>query len=122
MSSIYHVNYSENLSQMWESGLQTSHFIKAQYSLQCKDKRDSESENLYLYHKSDVRSYGNPVTVPVVHHILSLKTPPDIIRFKVDSCSIGISQNIFYSWSYQAQKLAKKHIIYYGVPDHDDSG
>lgn len=108
MSPIYHVNYSENLSQMSESGLQTSHFIKAQYSSQCTDKHDLESGNLYLYHMSDVRSHGNAVTVAVVHHILSLKTPPDIIRFKLDSCSMRYKLKYFLFLVISSTKACKK--------------
>ena len=119
MSPIYHMNYSENLSQMYESGPQSSHFSKAQYSLQCTVKHDLESENLYLYHMSDAWSHGNAVTVAVVHHILSLKTPPDIIRFKLDSCSMWYKSKYFLFLVVSSTKACKNAHYVLCVLDHD---
>ena len=52
IGSIYHMDFSENISQMHNSGPQSSHFNKAQYSLHCT-VRHGANGNLYLYHLSD---------------------------------------------------------------------
>ena len=52
IGSIYHMDFSENVSQMHNSGPQSSHFNKAQYSLHCT-VRHGANGNLYLYHLTD---------------------------------------------------------------------
>ena len=52
IGSIYHMDFSENISQMHNSGPQSSHFNKAQYSLHCT-VRHGANGNLYLYHLTD---------------------------------------------------------------------
>ena len=50
--SIYHIDYSENLSQIYKYVPESSNFIKRQFSLHCTVKHSDENQRCYLYHLS----------------------------------------------------------------------
>ena len=122
IGSIYHMDFSENLSQMHKFEPQPSHFSKSQYSLHCTIKHCPESDHSphqYMYHLSDVMQHNHAFTAAVVEHILSLEVLPDIIRFKSDNCSTQYkSKYVFSFWSSLAKKLSRNVIVYYGVSGH----
>ena len=49
---IFHMDFSENISQMYKNEPQSSHFNKAQYSLHCTVEHQ-QNEYKYNYHLSD---------------------------------------------------------------------
>ena len=82
MGLIYHMDISENISQMCKFEPQSSHFNKAQYSLHCT-VRHGANGNLYLYHLSDEKWRDYAFTAAVDGHIISIeKENHDILRFK----------------------------------------
>ena len=111
IGSIYHMDFSENLSQMHKFEPQSSHFSKAQYSLHCTVKHCPVpvSPYQYIYHLSDEMRHDHAFTAAVVEHILSLEAPPDIVRFKSDNCSTQYkSKYVFSFWSSLAKKCPEK--------------
>ena len=118
IGSIYHMDFSENISQMHNSGPQSSHFNKAQYSLHCT-VRHGANGNLYLYHLTDEK-WHSAFTAAVVEHIISIEEENcEILRFKSDNCSTQCkSKYVFNFWSSLAEKLYKTTIVYYGVSGH----
>ena len=116
MGLIYHMDFSENTSQMHKFEPQSSHFNKAQYSLHCTVRRGANG-SLYLYHLSDEKRHDYAFTATVVEHIISIEEENhDILRFKSDNCSTQYkSKYVFNFWSSLAKKLNKTIIVYYGV-------
>ena len=53
---IYHMDYSENLTQMHKEEAQSSHFNKAQYTLHCTVQHNTDKENDNIYHLSDEKN------------------------------------------------------------------
>ena len=88
IGEIYHMDYSENLSQQYKFKPQSSHFNKQQFSLPCTVKQTSneDSAHHYMYHLSDEMKHDSAFTNVVVHHLLE-QDDPEIIRLKSDNCS-----------------------------------
>jgi len=59
---IFHMDFSENLSQMYKYEPQSSHFSKRQFSLHCTVKHSNENERCYLYHLSDDKKHDYAFT------------------------------------------------------------
>ena len=55
--SIFHMDFSENLTQMFKYEPQSAHFSKKQFSLHCTLKHTSENKRMYMYHLSDVKKH-----------------------------------------------------------------
>ena len=74
---IYHMDYSENLSQQYKYEPQSSHFNKNQYSLHCTVKHTGaiNSPYEYIYHLSDEKKHNFAFTSVAVNHILELNHP-----------------------------------------------
>ena len=86
---IYHMDYSENLSQQYKYEPQSSHFKKNQYSLHCTVKH-TDNKNYpyeYIYHLFDEKKHDFAFTSMVINHILQLHNPSDTICLKSDNCS-----------------------------------
>ena len=88
IGEIYHMDYSENLSQQYKFEPQSSHFNKQQFSLHCTVKHTSNEDSPYhyMYHLSDEMKHDSAFTSVVVHHLLE-QDDPEIIRLKSDNCS-----------------------------------
>ena len=116
MGLIYHMDISENISQMCKFEPQSSHFNKAQYSLHCT-VRHGANGNLYLYHLSDEKWRDYAFTAAVDGHIISIeKENHDILRFKSDNYLAQYKlKHVFNFWFSLAKKLNKTMIVYYGV-------
>ena len=58
---IYHMDFSENLTQLFKYEPQSSHFNKSQYSLHCSVKHTGleESPYHYLYHFTNVMQHDH---------------------------------------------------------------
>ena len=70
---IYHMDYSKNLSQMYEFELQSNHFNKKQRSIHCtvKPSHDRETPSYdYVYHLSNGMNYNHVITTAVVENFL----------------------------------------------------
>ena len=119
MGPTYHLDFSENISQMHKFKPQSSHFNKAWYSLHCT-VRYGANGNLYLCHLSDEKRHDYVFTAADVEHIISIEEENhNILRFKSDNCSTQYkSKYVFNFWSSLAKKLNKTIIVYYGVSGH----
>ena len=87
---IYHLDYSENLSQMHKFKPQSSHFNEPQYSLHCIIKYMTDELDMpysYIYNLSDDMKHDNAFTATVVDHILDLSDIPETTQFKSDNCT-----------------------------------
>ena len=103
---IYHMDYSENLSQEYKYEPQWSHFNKNQYSLHCTVKHTGE-ETWFCFHISGC------------HQILELNHPCNIMRLKSDNCSTQYKcKHVFKRWQILAKETSKTVIVYYGVSGH----
>ena len=66
IGKIYHLDYSENMSQQYKYEPRSSHFIKMQFSLHCTVKQISNSHEyiinqikyIIIYHLSDKMTYN----------------------------------------------------------------
>ena len=65
--SIFHMDFSENLTQMFKYEPQSAHFSKKQFSLHCTLKHTSENKRMYMYHLSDVRKHDFAFTFVGMH-------------------------------------------------------
>ena len=118
---IEHMDFSENLTQLFKYEPQSSHFNKSQYSLHCTVKHTGleESPYHYLYHLSNVMQHDHTFTSVVVNEIIKSTGIPEIIHFKSDNCSAQYKCKwIFQFWNNLVKKLSTKVIIYYGVSGH----
>ena len=70
IGEIYHMDYSENVSQQFKP--QSSHFNKQQFSLHCTVKHTSNEDSPYhyMYHLSDEMKHDSAFTSVVVYHLL----------------------------------------------------
>ena len=118
---IYHMDYSENLSQQYKYEPQSSHCNKNQYSLHCTVKHtgDNNSPCEYIYHLSDEKKHDFAFTSVVVNHILELKHPCNIIRLKSDNCTTQYKcKYVFKRRQILAKETSKTVIVHYGVLGH----
>ena len=118
---IYHMDYSENLTQLFKYEPQSSHFNKSQYSLHCTVKHtgNNESPYQYLYHLSNEMKHDHAFTSAVVNNILESNGAPPIIRLKSDNCSTQYKcKSIFRYWNNLAKSKHTKVILYYGASGH----
>ena len=69
---IYHMDFSENLTQLFKYEPQSSHFNKSQYSLHCTVKHTGFDESLfcYIFHLSDEMKQNHAFTSAVVNDII----------------------------------------------------
>ena len=120
IGEIYHMDYSENLSQQYKFEPQSSHFKKQQFSLHCTVKHTSNEDSPYhyMYHLSDEMKHDSAFTSVVVYHILE-QDDPEIIRLESDNCSTQYkSKYVLKQWHLLAQKSEKVVLVYYGVSCH----
>ena len=118
---IYHMDYSENLSQQYKYESQSSHFNKNQYSLHCTVKHtgDNNSPYEYIYHISDEKKHDFAFSSVVANHILELNHPCNIIWLKSDNCSTQYKcKYVFKGWQILAKETSKTVIVYSGVSGH----
>ena len=79
---MFHMDYSENITQAFQYTTQSSHFNKKQYSLHCTVKHEGD-KNHYLYHLSDELAHSFSSTFNVMS-----QQPPQLLHVKSDSCSM----------------------------------
>ena len=65
IGEIYHLDYSENMTQQYKFEPQSSHFNKKQFSLHCTVKHLPDSHE-YIYHLSNVMTYNYAFTSTVL--------------------------------------------------------
>ena len=83
---IYHLDFSENLAQMYKEEAQSSHFNKPQYSLHCSVKYVDGKKCLYIYHLSDDKKHDFAFTSKVASHLIDTDFEECIvIRVKSDN-------------------------------------
>ena len=116
---IYHMDFSENLTQAYKYEPQSSHFNKKQYSLHCTVKHTKDGHK-YLYHLSDEKKHDQAFTSVVVDQIVENSQDDDIIlRFKSDNCATQYkSKWVFRYWLVISIKQQKIIIFYCGVTGH----
>ena len=89
-SEIYHMDFSENLTQLFKFEPQSSHFNKSQYSLHCTVKHtgDDESPFCYIFRLSDEMKHNHAFTSAAVNDIIQKHGLSLILPFKSDNCSM----------------------------------
>ena len=95
LGPIYHMDYSENMSQLHKYEVQSAHFNKRNYSLHCTVEHVDVTENPYLkspyiyhYHLSDEMRHDAAFTSEVLDRCIRAGGDlPEIIRMKSDNCS-----------------------------------
>ena len=113
---IYHMDFSENLTQSYKYEPQSSHFNKKQYSLYCTVKHGTP--NQYMYHLSDEMKHDYAFTSTVVDQLIENQSSR-LLRFKSDNCSVQYKcKNIFFYWQSVAIQYERSVITYYGVSGH----
>ena len=119
IGSIYHMDYSENIAQMYKDEPQSSHFNKEQFSLHCTVKH-SQSGNEYLYHLSDDKKHDFAFTSNVVRDFCKSNIESDtIIRVKSDNCSAQYKcRCIFEFYRDFSAEQRQTVIVYYGAAGH----
>ena len=75
---IYHMDFSENLPQLFKHEPQSSHFNRKQYSLHYTVMHDKEV-NKYIYHLSDHLEHNFAFTFCVINHLTSLSNEASFI-------------------------------------------
>ena len=117
----YHMDFFENLCQIYKYEPQSSHFNKKQYSLHYTVKHTTDPDNPYeyIYRLSDFMKHIYVFTSAVVDHILEKNSTPRLIQFKSDNCATqDKSKYVFWYWSNLAAQHGKKVLLYYGVAGH----
>ena len=95
--AIYHLDYSENLTQSYKYEPQSSHFNKARYSLHCSVKHSSDQTFSYFFDLSDDLKHDFAFTKTVVDDLLEENETTTILCFKSGNCcSIQVRKRIFY--------------------------
>ena len=122
LGPIYHIDYSENLTQSYKFEPQSSHFNKKQYSLHCTVKHLANGRVQYIYHFSDAKKHDFAFTSHVVRHLQDIEDESctsTIIRMKSDNCSSQYKCcYVFDSYQKLAKEKDKTIIVYYGVSGH----
>ena len=85
LGTIFHMDYSENVTSQVKSEPQSGHFNKKQYSLHCTVQHDVDN---YFYHFSNVKTHGFAYTFSVIKHLNTEITPGKLMRFKSDNCNM----------------------------------
>ena len=105
---IYHMDFSENLTQSYKYEPQSSYFNKQQYSLHCTVTHCQYNFE-YLYHLSDEKRHDHAFTANVVGHILHEDDEDVIIRFKSDNCAAQYKCKwVFKYWAVSGNKKTKE--------------
>ena len=118
LEPIYHMDYSENITQSIKYEPQEPHFNKKQYSLHCTVKHE-EDKSKYFYNFSDELNHNFAFTYSVVKHLIHLDPELEIIRIKSDNCSTKCaSKNIFGKYKQLASEKGIPVICYHGVSSH----
>ena len=84
-NNIYHMDFSENITQMYKFKPQSSHFNKSQYSLHCTVEHQ-DNHHSYFYHLSDEMKHYFALTATIIDHILQI-SDQDFNRFKSDNAA-----------------------------------
>ena len=117
--AIFHLDYSENLTQSYKNESQSSHFNKGQYSPHCSVKHSSDQIFSYFYCLSDDLKHNFAFTKTVVDDLLEKNGTTTILPFKSDNCSVQYKcKNVFSMWQSKVTSSQKQVIIYYGVSSH----
>ena len=114
---IFHIYYSENLSQQYKFEPQSSHFSKRQFSLHCTVKHTTDPNNLHLYKYclSDEMKHDHIFTTTVSKQLIE-ESSSDIICIKSDNSSTQYkSKYIFKSYISLAAEISKPVIAFYGT-------
>ena len=117
---IFHLDYSENLSQQYKFEPQSSHFSKRQFSLHCTVKHTTDPNNLHLYKYclSDEMKHDHIFTTTVLKQ-LTEESSSDITCIKSDNCSTQYkSKYIFKSYINLVAEIGKPIIAFYGTSGH----
>ena len=118
-SWLYHMDFSENISQHFKYEPQFSHFNKKQYSLHCTVRHKVNSSYDDYYHLSEEMKHKHSFTSAAVEHLLQSYSEYSIIRFKLDNCATQYKCKwIFRFWSSLALNKKTKVILYYVVSGH----
>ena len=117
--TLFHMDYSENVSGTPKFEPQDAHFSKSHFSLHCTVAHvDGKSHN-YIYHLTDDLNHDWLFTSEVLNDIVVLYPDCTMYRFKFDNCASQFkSLNVFPVFLQLAKKLNKPVIVYYGVKGH----
>ena len=85
LGPVFHIDYSENVTQAFKYEPQSSHFNKKQYSLHCMVKHEGD-KNHYLYHLSDEINHNFALKLNVIKHAFQMSQQP--VRITSDNCSM----------------------------------
>ena len=115
---IYHMDFSENLPQLFKHEPQSSHFNKKRYSLHCTVMHDKEG-NKSIYHLSDHFEHNFAFTFCVMNHLTSLSNEASFIGFKSDNCSTQYKcKYVFGKFAELAAERGVPVVWCYGVSGH----
>ena len=119
LGPIFHMDYSENITQAFQYITQSSHFSKKQYPLHCTVKHEG-GKNHYLYHLSDELTHNFSSTFNVMKHAFQIsQQPPQFLHVKSDSCSMQYKcKYVFGKYKQLASEIGIPIICYFGVPGH----
>ena len=115
---IYHMDFSETLTQQHKFEPQFSHFNEQQYSLHCtvKHTNNPAMPYEYLYHLSNDMKHDYAFTSVVVDELIASSEDSTILRFKSDNCATQSKcKCTFNCWLTLSHKLNKIFFLYYGV-------
>ena len=85
IGEIYHLDYSENMTQQNKFECQSLHFSKKQFSLHCTVKHLPDSQE-YIHHLSNVMTHNYAFTSTVLKYLIA-HSSTNIIRIKSNSCA-----------------------------------
>ena len=110
--AIYHLDYSEKLTQSFKYEHQPSHFNKASYSPNCSATHRSDQTFSYFYHLRDDLKHDFAFTKTVVDDLLEKNGARTILHFKSDNCSVQYKcKNVFSIWQNIATSSPKSYYL-----------
>ena len=122
--TIFHMDYSENISGAPMHESQSSHFNKNQYFLHCAVghnlNENNEVTNTYYHHLSDGMRHDYAFTGHVIEELIANANTEvgqlEVIRLKSDNCSSQYkSKRVFMFYQQLAEASGKVIIVYCGV-------
>ena len=124
LGPIFHLDFSENITNTPKFEPQSAHFSKKQFSLHCSVMHSCSQDfpqYQYFYHFSDVIRHDFYFSITVIKDLLTYieNLDMDIYRLKSDNCSIQYKCRYFFplirSIAIEKNKII---IFYYGVSGH----
>ena len=89
--TIYHMDYSEKIPQLFKYEPQYSHFNKKQYSLHCTVMHNASTHHhKYIFHQSNHLKHNFAFTFSVINYLLSLDDVILLIHLKNYNCKHNI--------------------------------